>query len=176
MSTILVVEDESTIREVIAAYLTRAGHKVIEAADGKQGLELFQTQKIDLVVLDLNLPEIDGITVCKSIREKSQVPIIMVTARIEEIEDVAEVEAVLDGLVIRELAVRLPRQPGQKEARYAHLLAGEVQVSEEVPVEPRRSRSADADRIAVLEETVEVLKRELADLRAQVVAFRAQFE
>jgi hypothetical protein len=98
------------------------------------------------------------------------------TGRIETFEDLAKVEAVLDGLIVRELVVRLPRHPGQKEVRYAHFLAGDGQAVVEAPVKPGVSTPADADRLAVLEEAVEELKKELADLRAQVVAFRAQFE
>lgn len=99
MATILIVEDENAIREVIAAYLARAGHKVVEAADGKQALELFGNQKIDLVVLDLNLPEMNGIEVCKAIRQKSQVPIIMVTARIEEMDELIGLEIGADDYI-----------------------------------------------------------------------------
>lgn len=99
MSNILIVEDEGTIREVIAAYLTRAGHATLEAADGEEALELFEKHKIDLVILDLNLPKLDGITVCKAIRAKSQVPIMMVTARIEEMDELIGLEIGADDYI-----------------------------------------------------------------------------
>jgi len=102
------------------------------------------------------------------------------TGRIETFGDLSEVEAVLDALIVRELVVRLPRQPGQKEMRYAHLLTGEVPVdapiAAQAPARQTSSASTNADRLATLETTVEELKKELAELRAQVVAFRAQFE
>lgn len=105
------------------------------------------------------------------------------TARMETFEDLADVEAVLEGLIIREMAVRLPRQPGQKEVRYAHLLAGEVTVEmaqqigrDETSVKSRSPRSGDADRMASLEAAMEELKGEVADLRAQLLEFRGQFE
>jgi len=102
------------------------------------------------------------------------------TERIETFESVAQVEAALDRLVIRELVVRLPRQPGQKEMRYAQLLSGEVAVTAQAMAQtteqPSRSTSSSAERFAALEETVETLKKELAELREQVAAFRAQFE
>ncbi len=106
------------------------------------------------------------------------------TTRMETFEELAEVEAVLDRLIVREYVVRLPRQPGQKEVRYAHLLAGPVAMDSEMPAEASAeatvrsgvARSANADRVAALEATVEELKKEFAELREQVVAFRAQFE
>lgn len=105
------------------------------------------------------------------------------TARMETFEDLADVEAVLEGLIIREMAIRLPRQPGQKEARYAHLLAGEVTAEmaqqigrDETSVKSRSPRSGDTDRLAVLETAMEELKGEVADLRAQLLEFRGQFE
>jgi uncharacterized protein YceH (UPF0502 family) len=113
------------------------------------------------------------------------------TGRLETFENIAEIEAVLDGLIVRELVVRLPRQPGQKEVRYTHLLTGEGQIAVEAAdgmeastssvspssVSPSRvSMSAGADRLAALEETVDDLKKALADLQAQFATFRAQFE
>lgn len=84
---ILVVEDESSIREVISAYLRKEKFEVYEASSGTRALELFNFHKFDLVLLDLNLPGIDGIEVCKRIRLNSNVPIIMVTARIQDIDE-----------------------------------------------------------------------------------------
>ena len=81
---ILVVEDENSIREVETAYLKKAGFNVYEAETGTKALSAFEKYNIELVVLDINLPEIDGIKVCKIIRGKSNIPIIMVTARVED--------------------------------------------------------------------------------------------
>jgi len=89
---ILIVEDESTIREVEKAYLKRAGYEVTEAEDGESALKLFRREKFDLVVLDLNLPKINGIEVCKQIRRLSTVPVIMVTAKTEEIDEIVGLE------------------------------------------------------------------------------------
>jgi DNA-binding response OmpR family regulator len=88
MQTVLLVEDEAAIREVAAAYLARAGFKVIQAADGNEGLRSWKTEKPDVVLLDLNLPGKDGLEVCREIRrENSEVPIFMVTARVEESDE-----------------------------------------------------------------------------------------
>lgn len=83
---VLVVEDEAPIREVIKKYLQLAGFEVDEAASGEVAIVKFKNN-FDLVVLDLNLPNADGLEVCRQIRSKSQVPIIVVTARIEEIDE-----------------------------------------------------------------------------------------
>ncbi|MFA6525397.1 MAG: response regulator transcription factor [Patescibacteria group bacterium] len=83
---ILIVEDEESIREVIKKYLQAAGFCVIEAGSGEVALLKFDNT-INLVVLDLNLPNQDGLSVCQAIRKKSPVPIIMVTARTEEIDE-----------------------------------------------------------------------------------------
>jgi DNA-binding response OmpR family regulator len=96
---ILVVEDEDTIREVVKAYLSRAGYHVDEASDGNKAIDLFSKNKYNLVILDLNLPVVDGIEVCKNIRSKSSVPIIMVTARVEEIDEIIGLEVGADDYI-----------------------------------------------------------------------------
>ena len=84
---ILLAEDEPVLREAEAAYLRNAGFKVIEASSGKDAIEIFETQSIELIVLDINLPELDGLEVTKHIRAQSQVPIIMVTARKRDLDE-----------------------------------------------------------------------------------------
>ncbi|CCQ92721.1 Transcriptional regulatory protein YycF [[Clostridium] ultunense Esp] len=81
---ILVVEDEKNILEVIEAYLLKEGFRVITAEDGEMALELFKTEKIHLIVLDLMLPKISGEEVCTTIRATSDIPIIMLTAKVDE--------------------------------------------------------------------------------------------
>ncbi|MBH5319893.1 response regulator transcription factor [Paenibacillus sp. GSMTC-2017] len=82
--TILVVEDEPILREIIKDYFVNEGYMVLEASDGKEGLTLFQDNQVDLIVLDIMLPEVDGWSVCRRIRKTSDVPIIMLTARVDE--------------------------------------------------------------------------------------------
>lgn len=96
---VLVVEDENSIREVTAAYLTQAGFKVYEAETGDLALDLFKINKPDLVVLDINLPGRDGISVCKEIRRTSMIPIIMLTARVQEIDELVGLESGADDYV-----------------------------------------------------------------------------
>ncbi|SFT15192.1 response regulator transcription factor [Paenibacillus sp. BC26] len=84
MKTILIVEDEDILREISKDYFLNEGYKVLEAADGKAALKSFQEHEVDLVVLDIMLPELDGWSVCRRIRKQSDVPIIMLTARVDE--------------------------------------------------------------------------------------------
>ncbi|WP_261300510.1 response regulator transcription factor [Paenibacillus andongensis] len=82
--TILIVEDEDILREIIKDYLMNEGYLVLEAADGKEALLLFQAHDVHLIMLDIMLPELDGWSVCRRIRKSSNVPIIMLTARVDE--------------------------------------------------------------------------------------------
>src|SRR5690554_3552638 len=93
MINILVVEDEKNIRDVIKAYLSKESYKVFTAQDGERALEVFEDQDIHLVILDLMLPKLSGEEVCTYLRAKSDVPIIMLTAKVDE-------DAKIEGLAI----------------------------------------------------------------------------
>lgn len=99
--TILVVEDEPSIAEVVGLYLQRAGYKVQTAADGKIATTMLEKGIPDLVILDLMLPEIDGLSLTRWLRERSDVPIIMLTARREEIDRIAGLEMGADDYVVK---------------------------------------------------------------------------
>ncbi|MDK1030085.1 MAG: response regulator transcription factor [Anaerolineae bacterium] len=99
--TILVVEDEPSIAEVVGLYLQRAGYKVQTAADGKIAMNLLMKEIPDLVILDLMLPEIDGLSLTRWLRDRSDVPIIMLTARREEIDRIAGLEMGADDYVVK---------------------------------------------------------------------------
>jgi DNA-binding response OmpR family regulator len=88
MATVLIVDDEAIVREVVAQYLTQDGFSVETAADGHDALARFNSARPDLVLLDLMLPGIDGLEVCRRMRAQSNVPIIMVTAKSDEIDTV----------------------------------------------------------------------------------------
>ncbi len=86
---VLVVDDEPLIRKLVTDFLKKQGYITIEAEDGKKAMDLFwKEENIDLIILDVMLPEYDGFTVCREIRKKSKVPIIMLTARGEEFDEV----------------------------------------------------------------------------------------
>ena len=86
MERILIADDEALMRQLVADFLRPEGYEVLEAVDGKQALDIFNEQKPDLVLLDVMMPGYDGWTVCREIRRTSTVPIIMITAKDEEIE------------------------------------------------------------------------------------------
>ena len=99
--TILVVEDEPSIAEVVGLYLQRAGYQVQTAADGKIAMSTLEKGIPDLVILDLMLPEIDGLSLTRWLRDRSDVPIIMLTARREEIDRIAGLEMGADDYVVK---------------------------------------------------------------------------
>jgi DNA-binding response OmpR family regulator len=99
--SILVVEDEPSIAEVVGLYLQRAGFKIQTAADGKIAMSMLEKGIPDLVILDLMLPEIDGLSITRWLRDRSNVPIIMLTARREEIDRIAGLEMGADDYVVK---------------------------------------------------------------------------
>jgi DNA-binding response OmpR family regulator len=110
--TILVVEDETTLRETLADALEVEGFRVIAAADGRDALIRFRADKPDLILLDLMLPELSGIEVCRIIRAESGVPIVMLTAKDSELDKVVGLELGADDYVtkpfsLRELSARI---------------------------------------------------------------------
>jgi DNA-binding response OmpR family regulator len=112
MTRVLVVDDEPTIREIVVSYLEREGFKTLEAADGNRARELLERDPPDLVVLDLMLPGTDGLELCRWIRSRSRLPVIMLTARGEESDRIVGLELGADDYVTkpfspRELAARV---------------------------------------------------------------------
>jgi DNA-binding response OmpR family regulator len=98
---ILIVEDEPSLAEVTALYLKRAGFHVQVASDGRQAMNILEKQIPDFVILDLMLPEVDGLSLTRWLRDCSNVPIIMVTARREEIDRIAGLEMGADDYVVK---------------------------------------------------------------------------
>src|ERR1044071_9674162 len=91
---ILIVEDEASIAEVVSLYLKRAGYSVQIASDSKQAINNFEKRKPDLVILDLMLPEVDGLSITRWQRDRSNVPIIMVTARRSEVDRITGLDTI----------------------------------------------------------------------------------
>jgi two-component system, OmpR family, response regulator len=104
--TILLVDDEDAVRTVLAFPLERDGYEVVQAADGEEALEKFDAQPVDLVVLDIMLPRLDGLEVCKRLRAKSTVPIIMLTARDDELDKVIGLELGADDYITKPFSIR----------------------------------------------------------------------
>jgi DNA-binding response OmpR family regulator len=104
--TILLVDDEDSVRTVLAFPLERDGYTVVQAADGEEALRLFDATQIDLVVLDIMLPKLDGLEVCKRLRTASNVPIIMLTARDDELDKVIGLELGADDYITKPFSIR----------------------------------------------------------------------
>jgi two-component system alkaline phosphatase synthesis response regulator PhoP len=103
---IFIVDDEPQIARVLKAYLEKAGYQVVTADNGKNALVIFQREKPDFMILDLNLPGLDGLEVCKSIRRDSNIPILMLTARVEEADKLIGLELGADDYVIKPFSPR----------------------------------------------------------------------
>lgn len=137
MTRILIVEDEESYREPLVYQLTREGYDVSAAATGEDGLELFTQGGVDLVLLDLMLPGLDGTALCRRIREQSRVPIIMLTAKSAEIDKVVGLEIGADDYVTKPFApMELLARVNSHLRRYSRYLkmAGERKQQEHVYV------------------------------------------
>jgi DNA-binding response OmpR family regulator len=105
-STILLVDDEDSIQKLLAYPLEREGYRVLQARDGEEALERFGSERVDLVVLDIMLPKLDGLEVCKRLRAESEVPIIMLTARDDELDKVLGLELGADDYITKPFSIR----------------------------------------------------------------------
>jgi len=137
VTTLLVVEDETTVRETLARSFEAEGFDVLSAADGLEGLRLARENQPDLVVLDLMLPEMDGLSVCRVLRKESDVPIIMLTARGMEMDKIVGLETGADDYVVKpfsfgELLARvranLLRVDGESRRTRTRLQSGDLQL------------------------------------------------
>ena len=135
--TILVVDDEPKIVKTVRAYLENAGFRVVTAPDGQMALTVFRHEKPALVVLDLGLPRLDGLDVARTLRKDSNVPIIMLTARVDEMDKLIGLELGADDYVTkpfspRELAARvravLRRAGGGRDPGLVPIVTGDVQI------------------------------------------------
>ncbi|MHB1042942.1 MAG: response regulator transcription factor [Eubacteriales bacterium] len=142
---ILVVEDEDKIREMVGNYLANEGYAVIEAADGNTATQIFSKEQPDLVVLDWMLPGMSGLEVCKWVRQVSDTPVIMLTAKTEEVDKLLGLELGADDYItkpfsLRELAARIKvvlRRSGPKDAARDE----KIQIREiEIDLDRRESR------------------------------------
>jgi DNA-binding response OmpR family regulator len=105
-STILLVDDEESIQTLLTYPLERDGYTVVQARDGEEALRKFDEDHVDLVVLDVMLPRLDGLEVCKRLRSESNVPIIMLTARGEELDKVLGLELGADDYITKPFSIR----------------------------------------------------------------------
>jgi DNA-binding response OmpR family regulator len=136
VTTVLIVDDEPIVREVVAGYLEREGYRTLEAADGERARQLLESEPPDLVVLDVMLPGTDGLSLCRWIRGRSELPVILLTARGEEADRIVGLELGADDYVTkpfspRELAARVRtvlRRAAPPLPREASLSMGDLKI------------------------------------------------
>ena len=172
--SVLLVEDEENLASLVRAYLEQEGYRVVWAGSGADALHTLATEPVRLVVLDLNLPDLDGLDVCKQIRSRSSVPVVMLTARDEEADRLAGLDAGADDYIgkpfsPRELVARMKAvlRRTAPEADDSMLVLGDVVLrrnAREVGVagEPVELRPKEFDLLAYLmENRGAVLSRDL---------------
>jgi two-component system response regulator RegX3 len=142
-TSVLLVEDEDSFIDALTVGLKREGFRVTVARDGAEALDLFDTSAPDLVLLDVMLPKVSGIDVCREIRSRSQVPIIMVTAKSAEIDTVVGLEVGADDYItkpyrLRELVARMRAVLRRSPVDRQPVIGGEVIEVGDVRVDPER--------------------------------------
>jgi DNA-binding response OmpR family regulator len=138
---ILLVDDEQSVQTLLSYPLRKDGYEVVQASDGRDALNRFAEQPFDLVVLDVMLPQLDGLEVCRRLRARSAVPIIMLTARSEEIDKVLGLELGADDYITKPFSMREFRsrikaalrragmsRPGEAEQDEEPVTVGELQI------------------------------------------------
>ena len=135
MTTILIVEDEPELVKILRSYLEKGGYSVLTAARGDSGLALWESHEPDLVILDLNLPGLDGLDVARAIRRQKETPIIMVTARVEETDRLIGLELGADDYITK------PFSPREVVARVRAVLRRSIAA----PMEQERLRAGELE-------------------------------
>ncbi|MBI3553618.1 MAG: response regulator transcription factor [Elusimicrobia bacterium] len=139
MTTILIVEDEKPLVKILKYNMEKEGWRAVSCDDGEKGLDAFKRERPDLVILDLMLPKLDGFEFCRRVRSQSKTPILMLTARKEEVDSILGLELGADDYVtkpfsVRELTARIKailRRTGAGEASAAGLRAGGIELDAE---------------------------------------------
>ncbi|MGD2196240.1 response regulator transcription factor [Lysinibacillus fusiformis] len=162
--TILIVDDEKEIRNLITIYLKNEGYQVLEACDGEEGLQLLKKQEIHLIVLDLMMPNVDGMEMCMKVREIAEMPIIMLTAKSQDMDKIMGLTIGADDYVTKpfnplELVARIKSQL----RRYLKLNGLNKSNSDEIEIGDLRINTATHE-VLVNNEKVKLTPREFAIL------------
>ena len=145
-STILLVDDEDSVQKLLTYPLERDGFRVVSARDGEEALERFAAEQIDLVVLDIMLPKLDGLEVCKRLRAESSVPIIMLTARDDEFDKVLGLELGADDYITKPFSIREFRSRVRALLRRAGAPRRDAADAEPLDLRERLARPRPASR------------------------------
>ncbi|WP_107924902.1 response regulator transcription factor [Lysinibacillus parviboronicapiens] len=176
--TILVVDDEKEIRDLITIYLKNEGYEVLQASDGEEGLLLLKQHKVHLIVLDIMMPHVDGIQMCRKVREIAEMPIIMLSAKTQDMDKIVGLTMGADDYVTKpfnplELIARIKSQL----RRYLKMSSAEIQDAHEIEIGDMRINIATHE-IAVAGQKVKLTPREFSILellaRNQGIVMSAQ--
>lgn len=163
-ATILLVDDEESVQRLLTFPLEREGFRVVQARDGEEALDRFSSEQVDLVVLDVMLPKLDGLEVCRRLRAESIVPIIMLTARDEEVDKVLGLELGADDYITKPFSIREFRSRVRALLRRAELTANAPQNEEVIEIDglaidiPRRAVERGDEQIALTYAEFEILR------------------
>lgn len=163
---VLIVEDDVTLRETLAYNLQRQGYSVFTAADGYQGMQLARDEAPDLILLDLMLPGIDGFEVCRLLRKEMSVPILMLTARDEEVDKVVGLEMGADDYLTKPFSMR------ELLARVKALLRRVRLIREEIAAEDEPAALVASEQPLVFKDLVIDQSRREVRLGADVVRLK----
>jgi two-component system, OmpR family, response regulator len=148
---ILLVDDEQSLQTLLSFPLRKEGYEVVQAVDGRQALDRFREQSFDLVVLDLMLPRVDGLEVCRRLRTHSDVPIIMLTAKSEEVDKVVGLEIGADDYITKPFSLREFRSRVKAALRRAEMSRSAEAAGEDAPVESDGLRIDPAKRTVTVQ-------------------------
>ncbi|MGE8006804.1 response regulator transcription factor [Lysinibacillus sp. NPDC093216] len=162
--TILIVDDEKEIRNLIAIYLKNEGYEVLEASDGEEGLSLLKKHKVHLIVLDIMMPNVDGIEMCMKVREIAEMPIIMLSAKSQDMDKIVGITLGADDYVTKpfnplELIARIKSQL----RRYIKMNRSDMIDENEIEIGDMRI-STDTHEVIVNNEKVKLTSREFSIL------------
>jgi DNA-binding response OmpR family regulator len=143
---ILLVDDEQSLQTLLSYPLRKDGYEVVQATDGREALARFGEQAFDLVVLDVMMPKMDGLEVCRRLRSRSTVPIIMLTAKAEEVDKVLGLEIGADDYITKPFSLREFRSRVRAALRRAGMSRDREQLPEDEPLEVGRLRIEPAKR------------------------------
>lgn len=158
--TIAIVEDEQKLADVLAGYLEQAGFQTQQFMDGKEALEALQKTRYELVLLDLMLPGLDGMSVCQELRKSSDVPVIMTTARVEEIDRLLGLEIGADDYICK------PYSPREVVARVKTVLRRSTASVADIESPPALVVNPETASVNLQGRTVSLTKIELGLLQA----------
>ena len=143
VKTVLIVDDEQAIRDVLKFNLLKEGYKILEASDGQQGLEMALSEKPDLIMLDIMLPKMDGLTVCKRVKNSCNIPIIILTAKDTEVDKIVGLELGADDYITKPFSVRELVARVKANIRKADVTVNTTNIQPDIVVEKQTKKKPE---------------------------------